>query len=583
MLLEGNHALLKKLYWIKLNPFNMVRYDPWKLTVPPGLHPELRDGYYACCRHKRVQQFMQVTQANVTGKTDFMNQPRRQRIMTDAFSALATAVDGTHLAMEDVFIFFNPSHKDWRRALDRCVPFLASEVKQELEMLGGFKRVGDLWQQVESSVNSLRALLGPCMKQMLSSTGHEPSFDWNEAVQRGGYVIVDAHQEFAGTAENVALASLMALDLGETMLNTSKHKRRSFTLIVDEAARFLGPGPGIRPVAPDHAQIRDAVCPGVPGCRQHEAGRTRPRATILGQCGTIICFRSRWHQDNEILVRLLMTGNLKFVPLMHDVYQQRGEYEWHKVQETSRTDSESKNKSKTTGITDTEGWSRGTTRGDSDQRSDTQGKAEGFIYGVNGLITSMSNTKNKSDGLAKGHSSGSSEGNSGSRGTSENETDGETKGWAATVSNKLVPLPIIFHTLQKTGSLEESIADQFEQHRQLLHGLEDRHAIVLAPGMKKAIEIVTINVPDPFQSPLSQASAVKWIGNAICEAHDFYFVPSFDPADQDERVQRFVEGPPEQEQTVGHAPEASEPKVKATRERKHIVDAPAGKKQPFEE
>ena len=85
--------------------------------------------------------------------------------------ALATAVEGTHLAMEDVFIFFNPAHKDWRRTLDRCVPFLASEIKQELEMLGGFKRLGDLWQQVESSVNSLRALLGPCMKQMRGPVG----------------------------------------------------------------------------------------------------------------------------------------------------------------------------------------------------------------------------------------------------------------------------------------------------------------------------------------------------------------------------------------------------------------------------
>ena len=193
VLLENNYAILKKLHWIKLNPFRMPRYDPWKCTTPAVLHPELRRGFEICWRHKRVQQFMQVLQANITGSTDFMNQPRRQRVLTNAFTALSTAVGNRHLAMEDVFIFFDPSHADHRNVLDRCVPFLPPEVRRELEALGGFKRLGDLWLQVESSVNSLRSLLGPCMKAMLSATGQEPSFDWNESVQRGGYVIVDAH------------------------------------------------------------------------------------------------------------------------------------------------------------------------------------------------------------------------------------------------------------------------------------------------------------------------------------------------------------------------------------------------------
>jgi len=592
VLLSGNHALLKKLYWIKLNPFRMPRYDPWKMTVPEGLHPELLPSFLACWRHKRVQQFMQVTQANVTGKTDFMNQPRRQRVLTDAFTALSTAVEGRHLAVEDVFIFFNPAHKDWRRALDRCIPMLPNEITQELEMLGAFKRLGDLWTQVESSVNSLRALLGPCMKQMLSATGNEPSFDWNEAVQRGGYVIVDAHQDHAGTAENIALASLMALDLGETMLNTPKHKRKSFSLIVDEAAQFLGPlgrefGRWLRIMRkygmPCVLAFQDLAS------MQLEELDLAP--TILNQCGTIICFRSRGHLDNEILVRLLMTGNLKFVPLVHDVYQQRGDHKWERVQEESRTTKHDESHSTATGTTSNRGTTRSKTFTESQQESDTDGMAESKVYGPTGLVTSVSKSGSMGGGTSKGRAFGESEGETVAFGTSKSTTEGATNGWAVTVGEKLVPLPIVVHDIQKTGTLEESVADQIEKHRQHLHGLEDRHAIVLAPGMTKAVEIVTIDVPDPFQSPAAQAKAVKWIVNAICEAHDFYFVPSFDPADQDERVQRFVEGAPDEQEkkpTINEPPtDPASSSVPAPRKRtaggRPMIDAPPGKKIPFGE
>lgn len=546
ILLKGNTALLKKLYWIKLNPERMARYDPWKLPVPDGVHPEMAPSYLACARHKRVQQFMQVTQANVTGRTDFMNQPRRQRVLTNAFSALASAVEGRHLAIEDVFIFFNPAHDYWRRALDRCIPFLPNEVMHELESLGAFRSHGDLWQQVESSVNSLRALLGPCMKQMLSATGQEPSFDWNEAVARGGHVIVDAHQDFAGTAENVALASLMALDLGETMLNTPKHKRKSFSLIVDEAAQFLGPlgrefGRWLRVMRkygmPCVLAFQDLAS------MQLEELDLAP--TILGQCGTIICFRSRWHKDNETLARQLMTGNLKFVPLVHDVYEGRGDYDWVKVRQISRTTKHDDSRSKSVGTTVTRGKTHTESSGQSDHENDTRASAEARMFGPTGLIASMTRSANKGDGRTKGSSIGMSDAEMESVGTSEGATEGTTDGWAVTEGESLVPLPIIIHDKRKTGSLEESVADQFEQHRQHLHGLPDRHAIVLAPGMTKAIEIETLDVPDPFLNATAQEKAVKWITTAICQSHDFYFVPSFSPEDQEQRVHAFLgERPP---------------------------------------
>ena len=425
VLLGNNHALLKRLYWIKLNPFRMPRYDPWKYKVPDGTHPELRRGIEVCWRHKRVQQFMQVLQANVTGSTDFMNQPRRQRVLTNAFTALSMAVQERHLAIEDVFIFFDPAHKDHRRVLDRCVPLLPTEIRRELEVLGGFKRLGDLWQQVESSVNSLRALLGPCMKAMLSATGREPSFDWNEAVQRGGYVIVDAQQEFAGHSENVALATLMALDLGETMLNTSRAKRRKFTLFVDEAAEFLGPlgnefGHWLR-------IMRKYAMPCVLAFQDlasMQKGELDLAPMILGQCGTILCFRSRWHRDNEILSRILLTGNLQFIPLIHDVYRHQGDHEWIRLQEKSVTNKRDESKSKTLGTTTSAANTQTLTDGQSQQSSETFGSAESKVYGPTGLIASMSKGSSRGQGQGRGNSTSVANATMHSSGTSESDTSG---------------------------------------------------------------------------------------------------------------------------------------------------------------
>jgi hypothetical protein len=541
ILLGNNHALLKKLFWIKLNPLQMARYDPWKCVLPEGLHPEVRRGVEVCWRHKRVQQFMQVFQANVTGSTDFMNQPRRQRVMTNAFTALATAVEEKHLAIEDVFIFFDPAHKDHRRVLDRCVPHLPPEIRRELEMLGGFKRLGDLWQQIESSVNSLRALLGPCMKAMLSATGQEPSFDWNEAVQRGGYVIVDAQQGFAGHSENVALATLVALDLGETMLNTPRAKRKKFTLFVDEAAEFLGPlgnefGHWLRIMRkygmPCVLAFQDLA--------SMRKGELDLAPMILGQCGTIICFRSRWYSDNEILARILLTGNLQFVPLMHDAYQQRGEHKWIRVEEKSRSDKQDETRSTARGTTTSTGNTHTTSDARSEQSNTARGSSESKVYGPTGLTASVSKGTTANGGTSQGNSSTVADAATRTNGTSETTTTGTSNGWAVTVGEKHIPLPVIVHSQEKTGQLEDSVADQFEKGRQHLHGLDDRHAIVLAPGMKKAIEIRTEDVADPFQSPEAQAKAVRWIENKICETHDFYFTPSFDPQHQDARVEQFV-------------------------------------------
>jgi len=571
-LLQGNTSLLKRLYWIQLNPFRMPRYDPWKCRLPEDLHPELRPGAYTCWRHARVNQVMMAAQANVTGGTDFLNQPRRQRVLTNAFTALSTAVEGRHLAMEDVFIFFHPGHKDWKRTLDRCVPHLPNDIRQELEMLGGFKRLNDLLQQVESSVNSLRSLLGPALRAMLSATGKEPSFDWYEAVQRGGYVIVDCQQStLVSHAENVAMATLLALDLGETMLSTPKAKRKPFTLFVDEAAEFLGPlggefGRWLR-IMRKYGMPCVLAFQDIASMRRDELDLA---PAILGQCGTILCFRSRWHEDNDVLARLLMTGNLQFVPLTHDVYQQRGDHNWQRVQETSKTVKHDESRSATKGRMQSDSNTHTDSRGQSANASRGSSSNESQVYGPTGLaVLSASKGKGDSQTASQGTSSSAADAAGHTSGTSESATAGSTDGWAVSVGEKLVPLPVVVHDKQKTGQLEESISDQHEKNRQRLHGLDDRHVIVLAPGMKAAVEIVTLDLTDPFQSADAQAKAVQWIQGKIAETHPFYFVPSFDPADQAKRVAAFL----------GELDEEAEPP--AGKRKRSIVDPPPGEEIPF--
>jgi hypothetical protein len=326
---------------------------------------------------------------------------------------------------------------------------------------------------------------------------------------------------------------------------------------------------------------------------------------ILGQCGTIMCFRNRWHTDNEILARVLLTGNLQFVPLTQDVYQQRGEYNWLRMQEVSRSVKHDENTSATHGTTASSGNTQTLTEGKSQNESAARGGSESKVYGLNSEIASTAKGSNTSGGSGHGSSSGIANAVAQSTGTSDSATTGSSNGWAVSVGEKLLPLPIVVHDVQKTGQMEESIADQNEKHRQLLHGLDDRHVVVLAPGMKKAVEIVTADVADPFQSADAQAKAVKWIEGKICEAHDFYFVPSFDAADQEERVDTFAGEPAESAPEIpASVPLPPPPKIakappepttrpelprdrnrpsKKKNQRDITSDAPADKKIPFDE
>ncbi len=286
-----------------------------------------------------------------------------------------------------------------------------------------------------------------------------------------------------------------------------------------------------------------------------------------------------------------MTGNLEFMPLVHDSWDFQGDHHWERVQEVTITENGAKSTGETNGTTVAKSTTRTQSFSESQNESESDGAAESKVYGPTGLVASVTKSNNMGDGKSKGSSFSVADGESTSRGESKSTTTTATEGWAKSVGEKLVPLPVIVHNKKKTGSLEVSISDQIDELRQRLHGLEDRHAIVLAPRMTNAVEIVTVDVPDPFQSPAAQAKAVKWIANAICEAHVFYFVPSFDPADQDERVQRFVEGAPEKPEetpTISEPSSAPPPTIapapaKRTVGNRPMIDAPPGKKIPFGE
>jgi hypothetical protein len=54
------------------------------------------------------------------------------------------------------------------------------------------------------------------------------------------------------------------------------------------------------------------------------------------------------------------------------------------------------------------------------------------------------------------------------------------------------------------------------------------------------VEIEAADVQDPFASPEAQARAVEWIKWELFQVHDYYFVPTADPAEDARRIREFL-------------------------------------------
>jgi hypothetical protein len=578
--------LLKKLHVLELNPAQMARYD---LFQPPDLklnHPEVRAMFLRAWQHTKVQSASEVF-LRIKGQTEFGVQVRLQRLLSNVFTCVSTMVDRGHLPVGKALVLLDREHPDHLRVYERLKPFLPREVVADFETLHTFRRVQDLRTETESTLNTLRAELGPLMTNFLSGTGREPSFSMQRAVEDGAFVLVSVKKTlFTSHKQNVALAAMLVHDWFEALLNCPREKRRGSTLIIDELHQFLHALPDLPLFQRILRKYGGGLVLGTQDLVSMRSGETDHAPAILGLANTLVTFRMTWPKDVEVMSRLLFSHNIDYTKLTHDVYQHQGEYDWLRVRETSRQwsvsrqhgeangegEDESEQTQESESLAEQNQWSKAKGRGRGTGTSDMNGWANAESSGAG-----QSDSPIIVDGVQKqtlrlgSNSASASQSQTGAltRSTQETETETDTVGGGSTAtrgasrslgrskktmrtrtktegvtaglseSEKLLPLPKLVHVKQDTGQLIDSVADQYEKLGSELTSLPRQEGFVRIRG-GKALRFRTADVPDAFASPEAQMKAVAWMKRRLYQTHDYFFTPSLEDEPGDAGGLEFV-------------------------------------------
>lgn len=525
MIDTGMREFLKKLHVIELSPFQLVRYDPFRFHYPKNFHPELWDTLYRSWQHTKVQNFSEVYQWKQGQSTDFEGMPRLQRIFINVFTVTSTMVRERRLSVGDAHLLVDVSHPKHIPVFERIRPHLRREIVADFETLHDMRTVRDLRQETESFVNRIRSMHGPLLKEMLTCRPNDPVFELHKAMQRGDYVFVKvARSPFASNDQNNAVASMFIHDVIETAQVIPRELRRPFTLIVDEAHKYVHRGIG--EMARTARKFKLSLVLATTDLVSLRKGEFDLASELLNVVNTVVSFRMTWPEDVTRMAEYLYAQNIDFTELVHEVERRAGP-QWIQVDEFSENYSKQTGSATSTSntVTDT------TQQHDSHQRSTNRGNS----------ITTDPNGRplNTTRNAGAAETNGVAHGTAHATGTQTGVTQNESENFGVSVNHKWVHIEKIVRELQKTGMLQQSVADQIAKFSQRISGHPRRRASArVREG--KGFEFLSAHVADPFFSPEAQVRAVDWIMRELYQTHDYYFTPSLDPSEDDRRLEEFL-------------------------------------------
>jgi hypothetical protein len=584
-MIKGPSAF-RRLHYLEPSPKQTFALDPFDFHLPKPLHPEVRFSARWAWLHTKVQCVVDVFQRK-QGQMDTEGMPRLQRVFTNVLTAAGLEVDGRRLSVADAGILIDLGHPMHFPVFNAIAPRLPRHILADFEVLHAFRRPDDVRKETESTLNRLRSMFGPLMQAIFSRTDG-PAFNLHQAVQKGETVLVNLRESpfFAGE-QALALGTLMVYETIANAIMTPRDMRKPCILIIDEAAEI---------VTPDMAKILRRG-------RKYKLGAVYSTQSLdsfirkdydltsmaLSQPSTVVCFNQRWPKDVETLSRTLFTKQLRFTPLVQEV-ERDGGIEFIPVTEYSEAFSYNSTWSDTesdqVGETDGEQhghasarqktWQKGKTKqvtasnseAHTETASESDGRGSHESPVMNGFeiekmfhlgSTQRTNTRGVSHqrGRVNGTGLGESEGEGGgetdtindviskarshTKGRTHGEGGGDSQG--ITISHRFAQVQKVVREIQKTGQLEQSVADQVEEFGQVIYSLAKRHAVALC-GTDASL-IMTLDVPDPFASPEALVKAVEWAKRELAQLRDYLFVPNLDPAEQEARLRRFLgEEPP---------------------------------------
>lgn len=235
----GNTDVLKRIHYLRAGPGMCFRYDAFRFHCFQKVHPELMESMYRAWRHCRAQNVAEILQSK-QGTESFEGMPRLQRILNDILICVGTIFDGGRLSLADAKILLDLTHPMHEEIFGKLSGELPREVVSDFEVLHSFKRVEDLRRETESTLNRLRAFLGPLTSQILSATGREPCVDLFQIIQRGECLLVPLQEDqFFSHDQKLSLGALIFHDLIETLIVTPRELMKPLVIVVDEAGELI--------------------------------------------------------------------------------------------------------------------------------------------------------------------------------------------------------------------------------------------------------------------------------------------------------------------------------------------------------
>ncbi len=587
--MDGNStSALKRVHYFEPGNYAVTfGLDPFRFDPAKPIHPEHRDNAYRAWLHTTVAHIAELVQLK-QGQTDFEQNARLQRVLTNVLTAVGIALDksGRHLPLSHALVLLNTDDPLHQNVFELVAPHLDMDTLADFRRLHGYRRIEDRIRETESTINRLRAILNPIAKAIFAVTSPHSVANVREIILKREMQLWNLRPtEYFGHDAKRTFGQLIIHHVLQTMMALPRDMRVRHLLVIDEAGEFIN-----EELLWGLGALRKtglAIClafQDLSSLKKRES--VDLTAKVLSQCN-IVCFEQSWPDDTELLARRLFSGNLDFTPLQHEVDRHDG-YGWHRIAEFSfsvnknrswtesdavgrsdtvgeqtgeseqKTNSWQKTSSNGTAHVDSHSKGSGTTENDSKSWHQSPILRGGRLVDTvrlgsggnsTGRTESESDTESDTRTDSQSTAEGGSEAFTHSRSKTNSRSDtathtagqGGAEGESMTVSQKLVPLARIRTEKQKTGMLEQSVADQLEKWRTRIANLPKRRAILKLHGRRKAVEIKTRDVNDPFLSPKAQMRAIEWVKRELYQLHPYYFVPSFDPKDEEKLLVDFIE------------------------------------------
>lgn len=527
---HGDDVLWRKIHYLDLTPECVFSFDP---AARAPLRSVVGDYAYYQWLKTRVDRMCKVILRRVAeAEQDLMVRLKRWLKCVLYACLVATDEKNSHVGLDKALVFTDPKAPEFELLYDRVKAYLPKRVRRSFEKLIDTARAIDQEKWVESTINRLEDILSPLVEAVFAQRA--PSIDIKGIIDRGEFLLIDLKQnEYFSDDEKVTIGGLLlmeVLSVKEAEENVPEDQRKEFVLVVDEVGELLGDD-----LKRALGATRKFKCPIVLGAQDLSTfarGDFDMAAKVLTMCGTVVCFRSTYRKDKEILQDRVSCGNIDFTKRLVEVQRQRGD-RYLRLDEVSENFGESRNWSKTDTATESQthaeqigkalalanNWnavdstSQGLSRKDhDDRRNDVRSNSSAHVTGKGGGQT-LSNSSASTDTLGRTTSNANMEGGGLSRGVN--------------IAHKTLILPNIVSEFEEDGSLKSGPVQQQEAElMQQIHTLDVGQAAIALLGRKEGFIAQIAPVLEWWATGDDKYEAVRRLKDRLHALHPYYFNPS---------------------------------------------------------